>query len=363
MKKKYKHLTLKDRYIIEHMLEKTCSLREISKSLGRSPNTISIEIKKNSVNGKYSAKKADHKAYCKRYWSKKDCLDVLKNRELEKFIIDGVERFISPETLSKRTKKDPDLPNTSGKAIRKFIKKRTNLERLFYRNRVHKKSGPKSKKQKEKLQNRKFIDQRNEDFPNLKEEYGHWEGDFIVSKKSKTVLLVLVEKLSRYALLKKLPNRKNALVNQAIFKLINNLEIKSLTLDNDIAFQKHEKLEKKLKSPVYFCDSYCSWQKGLVENMNWQIRQFVPKKTNLKLITNKDFSAIQKWLNENPRQCLDGYSSDEKMLQYELKLDHPIFIKKKIQNKKPEDWFKIKYSKEMKLLVNLINNNIKSLHV
>jgi len=148
-------------------------------------------------------------------------------------------------------------------------------------------------------------------------EYGHWEGDFIVSKFNSSVLLVLVEKYSKRVLLKILPNRKNYLVNETIVSLLKNQNVKTLTLDNDIAFLKWEKLEEILQAQIYFCHPYHSWEKGLVENTNRWIRQFIPKKTNLQLISKENLNTIEDWFNHTPRQCLDGRTPYEVSIQEE----------------------------------------------
>ena len=96
--------------------------------------------------------------------------------------------------------------------------------------------------------------------------------------------------------------------------LLKNYQIKSLTLDNDIAFQKWKNLEKQLNCNIYFTHPYCSWEKGLVENMNRWIREFVPKKTNIKELTQEKIQSIQDWLNNKPRKVLDGNTAYEVMI-------------------------------------------------
>jgi IS30 family transposase len=59
-----------------------------------------------------------------------------------------------------------------------------------------------------------------------------------------------------------------------------------------------------LNTKIYFCHPYHSWEKGLVENTNRWIRQFIPKKTDLKLITNEELKNIEDWFNHTPKVCL-----------------------------------------------------------
>jgi len=148
-------------------------------------------------------------------------------------------------------------------------------------------------------------------------EYGHWEGDFIVSKRNTQVLLVLVEKWSKVKRLMLLPNRNNEVVNAAIASLLDGYTVKTLTLDNDIAFRKWRELESALGASVYFCHPYHSWEKGLVENTNRWIRVFVPKRTDLSSYTAEDIRAIETWFNHLPSESLHGATPYEKMMEKE----------------------------------------------
>ena len=86
MKRKFKQLNYEERIKIEVLHDKGKSIRYIAKYLKRSPNTISKELKERKVNGFYLSKKAQHKAYLKRYLSKKDCMKVSKDSFLVKFV-------------------------------------------------------------------------------------------------------------------------------------------------------------------------------------------------------------------------------------------------------------------------------------
>ena len=159
----------------------------------------------------------------------------------------------------------------------------------------------------------KFVEKRDEDFKQFNLEYGHWEGDFIVSKHNSFVLLVLVERYSKYTIIDVFPNRKNAFVNEHISSLLKGFKVKTLTLDNDIAFQDWKSLEQQLDCNIYFTHPYHSWEKGLVENTNRWIREFVPKRTDIKKITKEKIQNIQNWMNNKPRKVLEGFTAFEIM--------------------------------------------------
>ena len=177
------------------------------------------------------------------------------------------------------------------------------------------KSGPKRKKG-EYLHDpeRKFIELRPTE---ALYEHGHWEGDFIVSKHNSWVLLVLVEKFSKLYKLALLPNRTNNLVNETIVSLLKGLSAKTITLDNDIAFTKWKQLEMMLGAEIFFCHPYHSWEKGTVENANRWLRQFIPKGSDLSKISIENVEWIEDWFNNLPRECLEGRTAYEIMVEKE----------------------------------------------
>jgi transposase, IS30 family len=315
LKNKKKHLRKEERFCIEKMLKQDKSFSEIGRVLDRGLSTISEEVSENDGRENYNAKKADHRAYLKQYWKKKNCNKVAMDAHLSHFVEKSLSKGWSPETISARFKERKGFKYASPKSIRKFIERRSGLEQYLFWNRNNMKPGRK-RKQDSFLNDpdRKWIDIRPVE---AMLEYGHWEGDFIVSKHNSFVLLVLVEKYSKKILLVILPNRNNDLVNKTITTLLQNHTVKSLTFDNDIAFLKWKKLETLLQTQIYFCHPYHSWEKGLVENTNRWIREFVPKKTNLALSEKEYIEWIENWFNHTPKQCLGGKTAYEVSTQKE----------------------------------------------
>jgi IS30 family transposase len=314
-KNKKRHLRKEERFCIEKMLKQGKSFGEISRILGRGISTMSEEVNGNGGRAKYNAEQADHRAYIKQYWKKKGCNKVAMDNNLSKFVENKLSCGWSPETISDRLKIQSGLKYASRKSIRKFIERRSGLERYLFWERNHMKTG--RKRSKNKYLNdpdRKWIDTR----PYMALfEYGHWEMDFIVSKHNSSVLLVLVERYSKKVLFKILPNRNNDLVNKEIKNLLNGHLVKTITTDNDIAFGKWKKLEWMIQAEIYFCHPFHSWEKGLVENTNRWIRQFIKKKTNLQIISIEELKAIEDWFNHTPRQCLGGRTPYEVMFEKE----------------------------------------------
>ena len=133
--------------------------------------------------------------------------------------------------------------------------------------------------------------------------------DFMVSKHSTWVLLVVVDRLTKRSWVEKLPNRKRDTIRAALSELFcSGVTVKSITTDNDIAFTDWKNLEALLGTRIYFTNPYHSWEKGLVENTNRWIRCFVPKRRDIASVTEEDLQEIHAFLNDRPRECL-GFMS------------------------------------------------------
>lgn len=289
------HLLKEERFCIEKMKKAGFSSEEIAKTIGRGKSTVDEELRKNGGIAKYEYLKAHHRAYLKQYRKKRTCMKVAMNIGIRK----QVEHYLfeyrwSPETISATLWLYHRL-KVSAKAIYKYIKKRC-LEYLLARYRKRKGY----KRINSNLTNRIFIT----DVNCVREGYGHWEGDFIVSPANTSVLLVLVERITKETKITYLPNRNNDLVNRAIQSMLLNRTVESLTLDNDIAFIKHRALASLIDASVYFTRPYRSTDKALVENTNRWIRQYIPKGTDLRTVTDKHIKKALEWLNERPRECL-----------------------------------------------------------
>lgn len=312
---KKQHLSEKERFCLEKMLKMDKSFSEISRTLSRGLSTISEEVNGNGGRKLYDAKIAHQRAYFKQYRKKRECNKVAMDGALSRHVEKELGRGLSPEAISARLDEEKRYQYASGKSIRKFISKRSSLERFLFWNRNSVRSGPKKKEEYLRDPDRKFIEKRPVE---ALYEYGHWEGDFIVSKHNSWVLLVLVEKYSKLPKLALLPNRNNDLVNETVVSLLSGFCVKTLTLDNDIAFTKWKQLEEKLGTKIYFCHPYHSWEKGLVENINRWIRQFIPKGSDLAKYNAEYVKWIEDWFTHLPRVCLEGRTAYETMVSKEF---------------------------------------------
>jgi transposase, IS30 family len=299
MKKKYKHLSLEERYLIEKLYVSKVHIREIAKFILRSPNTVSKEINRNSVNGLYISNKAHKRAYFKRWRSKRQCLKVSMSNFLCRFVDRKLRDKWSPEQISGYLKVDMKI-NCSTKCIYKFVRSRS-MDRFLFWGWNNQKGGRKRYQYKTVKDGRRYIDER----PMIKDnEIGHYELDFIVSYQSTYSFLVAVDRVTRYTMIRKLPNRKRSTVMEALSSMFRGITVRSITTDNDIAFVNWRDIESVLSTVIYFTHPYHSWEKGLVENTNRWIRVFVHKKRDISTVTKEEMIEILSFLNDRPRKCI-----------------------------------------------------------
>lgn len=331
--KKYKHITQSERLEIALLKKKGFSRRDIARALERSPNSVSREIKLNSVNSAYNPRKAQHKAYVKRKYSKYQGMKVEENKELREYAKEKLKQDWSPEEIAGRIKNvEKNIRYASRGAVYKFIFSPYGRRLEKYLRYKGRKRRPKRIKVLQ-LKNRTFIEKRPE-ITNKRERFGDWEGDFIVSgKQGKGALLVLQERKGRYVLIRKLANRKTKEISRELREALGIfVDFRSLTLDNDVCFKKHEELSRTIEAPIYFCHPYHAWEKGGVENANKLIRQYIPKGSDISRYTEEYIKKIEDKLNNRPRKCLNYKTPVEVMLenkQFKMLENFGIIIKQK----------------------------------
>ena len=144
---------------------------------------------------------------------------------------------------------------------------------------------------------------------NAKTRYGDWESDTVESGRTgKGALSSHYERKSQTCRLHKLVNKQAEATNEALAKTRDSLPdylFLTITFDNGMENIKHTELKQEFGIETYFCDPYCSWQKGGVENLNKLLRQYFPKKTDFSKITEEEIYAVQEKLNNRPRKSLN----------------------------------------------------------
>lgn len=287
-------------------MRKKKSLRFVAHKLGRSLSAVWDEIRLNSTNGIYDAKKAEAKARLRRQNSKLQCMKVAMDPELKDFVTENILDDQSPEGISGRLKEvEKKIQYASTKAIYKFVWSihGRKIEKHLYSKSVHKNGGPK-RGTSVSIDGRTMIEKRPKKVDS-RGEFGHYEGDFIESgKDGKGSLLVLVERKTRYPFLKYLEDRTTKNVNKAVKEMLGESPIESLTIDNDISFQKHKELSELIEAEIFFCHPQSPHEKGTIENRNKAIRRYVKKKCDLSKLPKEIFPFVEEKLRNKYMKCL-----------------------------------------------------------
>jgi len=316
MPKPYKQLSQSEREHIANLLSEGCSLGDIAKAVGRNKSTISRELARNSAPEyrRYTPCRA-HARACERK-TEANTHERLKNEFIRQYVRDCLELGWSPEQISGRIRIDHPGCSVNHEAIYQYIYHPQNphrVEMITLLRRAHKKRRSKGigrKVRKTKIPNRIPIDARPKSIEN-RNRYGHWEGDSMVSRKSKVALNTLAERKSRPVLITKLPRKGAAETNSAVINRLKKLPAngrQTLTLDNGTENAKHEQLSERLGIKCYFAHPYASWERGTNENLNGLIRWYLPKGTDFSKITPEQIARIEYLLNSRPRKCL-GYKT------------------------------------------------------
>lgn len=317
---KFTHFGRYERQRIERYRKHLRSLRFIAQKLDRGVSSISDEIRLNSVKGKYLAEKAEQKARIRRWNSKLQCMKVVMDKDLRNFVTENILEDQSPEGISGRLKNiRKDLKYASIKAIYKFIWSPygRKIEKHLYSKAVHKKGGPK-RGRSVSIDGRTMIDERPKKVLK-REEFGHYEGDFIESgKDGHGSLLVLVERKTRYSFLEYLEDRTTENVNRVVKELLKDKPIESLTIDNDLSFQKHQELSRLIMAEIFFCHPQSPQEKGTVENRNKAIRRYVKKRSDLSKIPKEVFTFVEEKLRNKYMKCLN-YKTPKETFEQEIK--------------------------------------------
>lgn len=169
-----------------------------------------------------------------------------------------------------------------------------------------------------------------------RKELGHWEGDTMVGSDLHHCILTLVERKSGYLIIKKMSSRTTESVTQAAVQAIaeHRASFKTLTLDNGTEFHGYKALEKRFPIKCYFARPYHSWERGTNENTNGLIRQYIPKRTSMKWLTQERCDRIGAALNSRPRKR-HGYITPHQVFCQEnctstLNLSIPLFYLRQV---------------------------------
>ncbi|HEU4974660.1 MAG TPA: IS30 family transposase [Baekduia sp.] len=305
------------------------SARAIARELGRAASTITRELEANGGRRRYRALRAHERAIRRLERPKPRKLEQLPRLRAE--VEAGLEQRWSPQQISARLRAEhPDDPQMqiSHETIYQslFVQCRGQLRRELTANlrtgRVRRRSRGGDLGVRGRIRDMVMISERPAEIED-RAVPGHWEGDLLVGKGSRSFIATLVERQTRYVLLARLGTDKTtahvvAALQQRIAELPAHL-LRSLTWDQGVEMAGHQRFSVATGIPVYFCDPHSPWQRGSNENTNGLLRQYLPKATDLSLHTQDQLDRIAIELNGRPRQTLGWKTPAEKMQELLLR--------------------------------------------
>jgi IS30 family transposase len=325
-----RYLREADRVHIADRLREKASVRQIAAELGRSPSTISREIRRNGMplrgdtsRWAYRPYAAQARADARRPRPKPG--KIGQNPQLRDFIQRHLDLRWSPEQICQALRTqfpDPEMHvahETVYQAL--YVQGRGELRRELAK---ALRTGRVRRRPRRQAQQRTprfatpmvMISERPAEAAD-RAVPGHWEGDLIIGKDGSSAIGTLVERATRYVMLLHLPDGRSAeLVRDALVATVQTLPshlVRSLTWDQGAEMAAHGAFTVATDIPVYFCDPASPWQRGSNENTNGLLRQYFPKGTDLSVHTREDLDAVAAELNGRPRKTLDWETPAERL--------------------------------------------------
>ena len=316
-------LSLGEREEISRGLARDESLRSIAHRLGRSPSTVSREVKINGGHLKYRATVA-HRA-SRRRAKRPKAMKLQECPRLREAVEAQLELWWSPSQISRwlvRAYPDDEEMRVSHETIYQslFVQGRGTLRKELWRSlrtgRAVRRPQGRAASTKGQIRDMVMISERPAEIED-RAVPGHWEGDLIIGT-HKSAIGTLVERHTRYVMLFQVPDNTAESVRVALTETIKKLPEhlrKSLTWDQGKEMAQHATFTVDTGVRVYFCDPKSPWQRGSNENTNGLLRQYFPKGTNLSKVTQDQLDHAAHSLNTRPRQTLNDMTPSEKLAQ------------------------------------------------
>lgn len=318
----YEHLKLKERYVIAHLKIYGLSIQDIARRIDRSASTISRELKRNK--GKYQEVYwyEDAQKWSEERRSRSMRPTKLRNEQLYKYIVQGLQMGWSPELISGRMRREYRRQNKmriSVETIYRWVYKEAQEGGGLYK--LLPSRHKRRRRQRKRLSLRGLIKDRVgiKDRPEIvdsRTRYGDWESDTLEGAKGKGALATHVERKSRYLIVGKLQDKRSNTYSEKTIKKLSKIPekyLKTMTVDNGKEFSGFKQIEQELGVKVYFADPYSAWQRGTNENTNGLLRRYFPKGYDFNSITENLVNKVVSKLNNRPKKCL-GYRTPREVL-------------------------------------------------
>lgn len=318
----YKHLNDKQRFYIEMRRTDGVSMNAIAKELNISHSSISREIKRNTdpmFKGIYSHLRATNISKARRSKASNSRAFAMITEDILSHITNKISIHNSPEIISGELNLNNNIQISKNTIYRYLQFDRLNGGKIF-KDLPH--SGKPYRQTKSIDSNVKIIGrigiEKRPSIADNKTEIGHTEIDTIFGKNQKSYLLTVVDKCSKFTIIRKLPDKCAETVVSAFKDIVSSTftEFKTITSDNGLEFAFHKQISELTNSPFFFARPYRSCDRGLNEHTNGLIRRFFPKGTDFNLVSDEEVARVQFLLNSRGRKSLGFKSPNAVMLEY-----------------------------------------------
>lgn len=325
MGRHYRQLGVKERSVIGHLHAGGRSIREIARQIGRDVATVSRELRRNSQRtkvwpGGYDPERAQQLAERRRRWDAR--FKLVRQPALQQHVRERLAMGYSPEQIAGRLAREEGHTVISHESIYRFIYHRSAQKDYWHRllpRGKHRRGhyGKRGGSPASFIRDRRSIHDRPARAAD-RQQPGHWEADLMLFARYGEAVLVLHERTSRLTLMTRLADKTAdgvaARLTHSFARLPPALR-QTVTVDNGTEFARHYRLPEGTRT--YFCDVRAPWQKGGVENAIGRLRRYLPRKTRLDSLSNRQLDAIAQAYNMTPRKCL-GYLSPAEAFQNQL---------------------------------------------
>jgi IS30 family transposase len=304
---RYHQLSQQERYMITALLRtRRVTQADIARELGRSPSTISRELvrNRNTHDQFYRAEVAHTYATARRRRARRG---FRHSGEQWAVVVDLLKEEWSPEQISGRLRRERVLRISYETIYQYILSDRKQGGTLYTYLRCASKQRRKRHNSHDSrgiLPGKRHISERPASVESRRR-FGHWEGDTVMGSDKYHGVVSLVERKSGVSIIRKISSRTVESVNEAVLAAMvrHRGKFRTMTLDNGTEFHGYKTLEEHYPAlKCYFATPYHSWERGSNENLNGLIRQYLPKKTSMKGVTQSDCDRIAMKLNTRPRK-------------------------------------------------------------
>lgn len=330
MAKSYQHLAYEERVLIQTQLTLGLKATAIALGLSRSPSTILREIRRNGwqprlpirLAGGYRAPQAERRARRRRA-SPPVGRRLEPGNALWTVVLDHLYQGLSPVQIARTLALMPDPVRLSHETIYTSLYamprgelRSAVLELLRRGHKARRSRSMKKDRRNQAIPNMTLIDRRPIEVA-MRLIPGHWEGDMVVGKGNRSQVGTLVERTTLFVALVKLDNAKAVTAAEGFATILNRFQSqmrRSMTYDQGTEMAHHQTLTRLTGVDVYFAHPHAPWERGISENTNGLIRQYLPRGTDLSVFSQDQLDDIAWKLNVRIRKSLGWKCPNELFL-------------------------------------------------